>query len=180
MLKHILAVSAASAALVFVSAAQAATPDVTVTITGSVTPKCAAASATQNVNLTDLDSADGTYAGEALNENIGAIWCNAAASVTITAKPIIGDHTTTDTPFTSRIDYVLTAPSGSVLNGAPSLSTVGTVAGTGATENLPIPQAFDTGASNSTYTLTTQSTGSNKLVAGAYAGEIDVSMMPHL
>ncbi|HEY1836184.1 MAG TPA: hypothetical protein VGG36_00885 [Rhizomicrobium sp.] len=177
MLKFTLAASAAVAAIVAFSAPSFAATD-TISISGVVSAKCSVANATQSITLSNIDTPDGTYAGEALPESIGDIWCNGTGnSVQITAKPITTSNSTTDTPFINRIDYVLSATSPSVFAALPPLSTVNAPA-SGAMATLDTLPAFDTGASHSTYTMTTQSTGGNKLIAGTYTGEIDVLVTP--
>jgi hypothetical protein len=124
-------------------------------------------------------NADGTYAGaQSQTQGFGDVWCNGTHNTfSVTAYPLIGDHTSTDTPFTNRIDYTVSA---AVLPSA-ALDTTGAPVATGKNQTVNDVPAFDTGSGTyDQYTITTKDTGSNKLVAGAYSGHIDVTLTPGL
>lgn len=179
MLKRILGASVATAALIALSApAFAATGSVA--ITGSVDAACSISSPTHTVAFgTFTMNSDGTYAGaQSKTQGFGDVWCNGTHNTfSVTAYPLIGSNAATDTPFTNRIDYTVSA---TVLPSA-SLDTTGAPVATGKNQTVTDVTAFDTGSGTyDQYTITTKDTGSNKLVAGAYSGHIDVTLTPGL
>src|SRR3569832_304102 len=175
MLKHVLTVASALALAALTSPAFAAGSG-HVDISGSVAAVCNVTSPTHTVSFGAFTTAaNGTYAGnDVQTQGFGDIWCNSASTLSVVAKPLVSDQHTTDTPFTDRVDYVVTSPT------VPTpTSTVGSVASTGATTTVNVPQAFDTGTGTfDQYTITTVSSGSNKLVAGTYSGTIDITLTP--
>jgi len=142
MLKHVLTVSSALALAALTSPAFAAGAG-HVDISGSVAAVCNVTSPTHTVSFGAFTTAaNGTYAGnDVQTQGFGDIWCNSASTLSVVAKPLVSDQHTTDTPFTDRVDYVVTTPT------VPTpTSTVGSVAAPGAPPTVKDPHAFDPGA----------------------------------
>ncbi|WP_423603667.1 hypothetical protein [Sphingomonas sp. MS122] len=175
MRKLILASAMLTAAMAAPALAQTSTTG-TVTIDGSVAPRCLFTTASATINagelaLTGTGASAGKLDASKLDGQSRTLtgWCNGtASSMAVEAKPVVNTTVTSAPPagFDRVVNYTATATANavdasdsSVVAGAGSSSTVGLFTG------------------NVTVTLSNSSTPtSGLLVAGAYQGETVVTL----
>lgn len=173
MRKLLFASVAAFAALS--AAANASDYATTVQVFGEIFPTCAINNGgftTYNIN-TSVDANGALIGGEhAADPRLrGTAWCNGQGNtITITAKPLINTAVAVPSAdFTNRIDYTLS----SELAGGKTVDTAGSAPAAGNTITA-LKDAFagDLGA----FTLTTESSGGKKMLAGGYTGDVIISV----
>jgi hypothetical protein len=184
-------VLAASAIAMAATPAFASGPAVgTITLGATVAPACgvgnhrsgAASDPAGDQTPADINLSDSTgqfRTATTVTKSFGNVWCNAPASVTIAAHPLVNSAVTTyDTSsFTNRFDLSV---SGGTRGGAFVYTGGGTAtsAGTGTPKVGPTIPAFETGlgkySSVDITVLPSLGSGSQPLraVAGTYAGSV--------
>lgn len=167
---------ASVAAFAALSAAGNATDySTTVKVYGEIFPVCAINNGgftTYNLNTTNLDANGALIGGDHAVDSAfaGTVWCNGKGNkITITAKPLVNSTTAPSADFTNRIDYTLTA----ALVPGQTLDTAGSTVAAGKSISTT-KDAFsgDLGA----FTLTTESSGGKKMLAGDYYGDVIISV----
>ncbi len=171
MTKYMIA-AAAVAALLAPTAALA--QDGTVNINGSVAAKCVIATSA-TITLNELAGVDGLY--NLVADNKAATlngWCNGAAStISVVANPIVLQGGPAVQPgFTNTIDFTATASVTPAGAGAPVTVADTTIAA------AQSPVAVGLFSDNITVTLSASGTNGGKLIAGAYAGSVVVTLSP--
>lgn len=167
MLKHVLYASAALALL----AAPSYAVSESVTINGSVAPKCSIANGLSSsiIELNELAAVDGTAAVVVKNVNVtGGAWCNAYNNTIVVSAPPLANTThtgTLPTGFTGVVNYTLSAASyGSFDSSSTPMS-----------DTMATP--FDYSVTGAAGTITTKTT-TEKLVAGDYQAIVEVTLTP--
>lgn len=172
----------ALAALAAMSAPAAAfAADGNVTIDGSVAAVCKFTTDTASISLGEMADGDGFLNAAVVNNKTATLtgWCNGISStmaVTATELTRTGAPVTA-TGFTSRVDYTATAATQSAsLGAAVSANDSSVTAGAGSAASLGL---F---ADNVTVTLSNSAPGAAgaRLVAGAYTGNVKVTLTPAL
>lgn len=151
----------------------------TVSIDGSVAAKCLFTIGSDAVVIPELADASGFLDASTVNTQTAELegWCNGAAStMTVEAAHMEGDYAGAPVAgFTDRIDFTATATAltgaeGSTPTAASDTTTVAG-AGTGVGVGLfasPIAVTFSAAQA------------SGRLIAGDYAGSVDVTLSPAL
>lgn len=174
MIRNALTALAVSA-LALATPAFAATPDTgTVTITGSVGKKCKFTAGTATIALGELADADGKLKAGLVESGTATLtaWCNAPATVAVTANPIkAATVTAPSNQFDDRIEYTATATIGAV--------TANDTTDAGAAQILGAASSVGIFSSDIGIALSAASTiNSGLLVADDYAGSVTVTLTP--
>ncbi|HVR89803.1 MAG TPA: hypothetical protein VHG29_01760 [Novosphingobium sp.] len=172
-MRKLLLIAAPLALLASPVLAQSSTGNVIVN--GAVASRCLFTTNSKTITITEL-AQTGTGAGagsldaatvNGRNETLVG-WCNSSAStMTVTATPLT-NVASVATGFVNRVDYTATANANSV--NATDTSVGALAAGT------PANVGLFTG--NVLVTLSAASTAAGLLVAGAYAGNVAVTLAP--
>jgi len=169
---------AAALASLIPTFAGAVTSDVTgaVTVNGSVSGRCQFSLDSATITIPELsDTSTGVLDPSTVNGRNVALngWCNGAtSSMAVEAQPLL-NASSAPSGFTNRVDYTATATAhpGS---GDVSADDTSTVAGAGAAAQVGVfSSAIDVALSAA------GSTGA-KLIAGAYTGQVLVTLTPGL
>ena len=167
-MKKLLLASAALA--LFAAPSLAGTNDIvtTITISGTVAPKCVVTNTLTTIPLTNFVNDNGTVKDSPITvpDISGDAWCNAYGnSLTVVANPLTNQTHPGTAPagFTNEINYTLSQDTlGSMESGTP--------------ETLALPEPFDLGGTGDG-TITPKTDG-NKLVAGEYSGDVVLTLTP--
>lgn len=167
---------AAAAALVpsLALAVPAAGVTGTVTVNGAVAARCQFTVGSATITIPELsDTATGVLDPTTVNGKTASLtgWCNGAtSSMAVEAQPLL-NVATPPTGFTNRVDYTATATAHPA-SGNVSADDTSTVVGAGSPASVGIfTSAIDVALSLAS------STGA-KMIAGAYAGQVLVTLTP--
>ena len=149
----------------------------TVTVNGTVAARCQFTTGTATITIPELsDPATGNLLTSTVNGQSANLvgWCNGTTStMTVNASPILNAGTA-PTGFTNRVDYTATATAHpatgpvSATDGSADSPTAGTAATVGV-----FTSQIEVG-------LSAASSPAGKLLAGAYTGQVLVTLTPGL
>lgn len=172
MLKHTLAVAALAALIP--TLASAANVTGTVTVNGSVAGRCQFTLGSATITIPELsDTSTGVLDASTVNGRNVALtgWCNGATSnMAVEAQPLL-NATAAPAGFTNRVDYTATATAHPAAGNVSANDTT-TVAGPGT--GVPVG-VF---SSDIDVALSSASSTGAKLIAGAYTGQVLVTLTP--
>lgn len=143
----------------------------TVTVNGSVAPKCLFTTPSETITIPELAGADGKLDPATVNTNATLVgWCNGtASSMKVQAEPLLNTTPNANPLFDNRVDFTATAAAGTptatdssvgaLSYGTPT--TIGLYSG-----NIPVTLSAAT------------SPNAGLLIAGAYQGHVLVTLSP--
>ena len=156
-----------------VASATVAATTGTVTVNGSVAARCQFTTSTATITLGELAKPDGTYDPTTVDGQNRTLqgWCNgASSSMTVNAQSLT-NTTAAPTGFSNQVDFTATAL-------ANSQSAVDTNS-TDNTAGPPVTVGIFSGDIKVTLSASSSHGGSTlKMVAGAYAGDVLVTLTP--